>query len=192
MARPDVSEQRTEQILDAYGRCVARWGIEGTSLQQVADEAGVHKSILRHYVGSKQDLVDALTARSLDRYRDQFRSIGDEPGSDLRLNRLVDLFFPETVDAHESALIDSVTRYADEYPNAFTAVYRFLEEVLAVLTEELKAVYPHSAPEQREVVAEGIWGLSVGADVLRPYDPEAIARLRQSAGLMVSTLERGQ
>ena len=32
MPRRDLTEERTEQILEAYERCVARFGLEGTHL----------------------------------------------------------------------------------------------------------------------------------------------------------------
>ncbi len=35
------ASQRLDQVLDAFTRCVARYGFEGTTLQRVADEAGM-------------------------------------------------------------------------------------------------------------------------------------------------------
>ena len=41
MARPSVKDERTEAILAAFERCVARHGVEGATLQRTADEAGL-------------------------------------------------------------------------------------------------------------------------------------------------------
>ena len=63
MGRPSVKEQRTEEILDAFARCVARYGLEGSTLEHIAAEAGVKRTILRHYVGNRDELVEALGRR---------------------------------------------------------------------------------------------------------------------------------
>ena len=41
MGRPNLTEVRTSEILDAFERCVARFGLEGSSLERVAEEAGI-------------------------------------------------------------------------------------------------------------------------------------------------------
>ena len=53
MGRPDLTEVRTAEILDAFERCVARFGLEGSSLERDAEEAGMKRSILRHYIGNR-------------------------------------------------------------------------------------------------------------------------------------------
>ena len=53
MARPRVTAERREEILAAFARCVARDGVEGASLQQVADEAGLARGLLRHHLGQR-------------------------------------------------------------------------------------------------------------------------------------------
>ena len=34
MPRPSLKAQRSEEILDAYERCVARYGVEGATLEK--------------------------------------------------------------------------------------------------------------------------------------------------------------
>ena len=41
--RPSLAAERTAQILDAFARCIGTHGLEGTSLQRIADEAGVQR-----------------------------------------------------------------------------------------------------------------------------------------------------
>ncbi len=89
MARPDLSAERSQQILDAFSRCVARLGFDATSLEEVAGEAGVRRSIIRHYIGNRDDLVAAFLDHlgiRLQRQNDDMRAwfsanpgVGDLP-----------------------------------------------------------------------------------------------------------------
>ena len=63
LARPSKKIERTEEILEAYERCVVRFGVEGATLQRVADECGLARPLLHHYVGNREDLLEALVGR---------------------------------------------------------------------------------------------------------------------------------
>ncbi len=49
--RPSRTEERRLEILEAFGRCVARSGLEATTLEDVAREAGLQRAMIRHHVG---------------------------------------------------------------------------------------------------------------------------------------------
>lgn len=84
--------RQAEAILDAAIRCLGQDGYSGTSLQRVADEAGVQKRMVLYYHGSREQLV--ATA---------LRRLGEAFLSDLR-GRIADI--------HEPApLIDEVVAF---------------------------------------------------------------------------------
>ena len=60
MGRPSLANVRREQILDALERCLARDGLVGTTLEAVAEEAGVRRPVIRHYFGNRDELVAAV------------------------------------------------------------------------------------------------------------------------------------
>ena len=62
MPRPSVKDQRREEILTAFARCVALYGVEGATLEKIAAEAGIARPAVRHFVGNRDELVEALTA----------------------------------------------------------------------------------------------------------------------------------
>jgi len=68
MARPSLAATRREQILDALERCLARDGLEGTSLESVAAEAGVARPVIRHYFGNRDALLAAAVKRAVAAY----------------------------------------------------------------------------------------------------------------------------
>jgi AcrR family transcriptional regulator len=63
MGRPSLRPQRTAELLDAFERCIERTGLAGTSLGDVAREAGVDRRLVLHYFGDRAALVRALAER---------------------------------------------------------------------------------------------------------------------------------
>ena len=61
---------RVREILDATVRCLARDGYAATSIQRVADEAGLHKRVVLYYCGSREGLFDAVVRDLGDRLFD--------------------------------------------------------------------------------------------------------------------------
>jgi len=75
------------QILDAASRCFSRDGFSNTTVQQIAREAGLTKSMIHYYFESKQVLILELQAFVHERYFRRVQSKLDSlgPGSETRL-----------------------------------------------------------------------------------------------------------
>jgi len=75
------------QILDAASRCFARDGFAGTTVQQIAREAGLTKSMIHYYFESKQVLILELQAFIHERYFRRVQSKLDSlsPDSESRV-----------------------------------------------------------------------------------------------------------
>ena len=56
----DRTNPRVVQILDAASRCFGKKGFAGTTVQEIADEAGLTKSMIHYYFENKQALVTEL------------------------------------------------------------------------------------------------------------------------------------
>ena len=61
------AERSKEAILVAAEDCFARLGFEGTSVQQIAEAAGVARSTPAYFFGSKQALYDSVLERVIAR-----------------------------------------------------------------------------------------------------------------------------
>src|SRR6201999_3999891 len=59
----DLPQARRRQLIEATARCLARDGLAGTSVRQVAAEAGVSPGLVRHHFAGMHQLV-AETYRS--------------------------------------------------------------------------------------------------------------------------------
>jgi len=81
-----VTRQRNErEILAAAERVFARHGYRGASLQAIAEEAGLPKSNVLYYMGSKRDLYVRLLERMMMRWNALLDdiSVDDDPAEVL-------------------------------------------------------------------------------------------------------------
>ena len=80
----DVEQRRTE-LAAAVARVIARSGIEGATMRQVAAEAGWTTGTLVHYFTDKRELLQFTLGESLDRRRAQrFDRVGLAPRDAIR------------------------------------------------------------------------------------------------------------
>lgn len=155
MARPDLSAERSEQILDAFSRCVARSGLDATSLEGVAGEAGVRRSIIRHYIGNRDDLVaaflDRLGAR-LQQQNDDMRAwFIANPG----VGSLPHYLFWDAPD-DELPVLESVFSAARRNPAIAARVENWLQGFADALGSVLRASFPEADQEDITTVAHGL------------------------------------
>ncbi len=68
--RPDTPDTRT-RALDAAERLFDERGVDGTSLQQIAEAVGIRAPSLLHHFESKEQLLEEVITRLLVRTRDE-------------------------------------------------------------------------------------------------------------------------
>ena len=93
-ARP--SNERSEELLVAACRMIARGGSRKLSLRDVAEEAGVSKALIHYYFSSRNDLLARAYEFSDARGRQRVSAdvAGVESGA-VRLSRLLDLYLAD-------------------------------------------------------------------------------------------------
>lgn len=69
MARKRVQEERRVQILDALHRCLLVRPFHGTSIKDIAKEAGVNHGVLHYYFKSKEDILLTYIDYVIDSYK---------------------------------------------------------------------------------------------------------------------------
>lgn len=111
------------EVLDAASRCVARWGVAKTTLDDVAREAGLSRAaVYRLFPGGKERLLNELVAHEVGRFG---------AGLAARLDATDDI---------ENRLVTALT-YAVRGLGAHPALR-------AVLAQEPELVLPHLAFER--------------------------------------------
>lgn len=79
--RPDVSEERKGQIVEAAVAVFSRFGFGRARMEDVARESGLSKGTLYLYYGSKDKLIGALLQSVLDRGMRELKSAPASEGS---------------------------------------------------------------------------------------------------------------
>jgi AcrR family transcriptional regulator len=166
MPRPNLSSTRRPQILDAFSTCIARYGLEGTSLERIAAEAGMKRTILRHYVGNRDNLVIETAQRILDRFMiwvDRHLNAATDAGELLQI-----LF---TV---SHANLTELTLFARFSSDARVELVRpFISKGVAYLTNVLeRRLYRLSTTNRSSVrsLAVGISSLCLSQQILNPAE----------------------
>jgi AcrR family transcriptional regulator len=77
--RPDVSEERKQQILDAAEKVFTRKGLDEARMDDIAEGTGLSKGTLYLYFKSKDDLIIAILERIFQHTFEQLETrMGDE------------------------------------------------------------------------------------------------------------------
>ena len=67
MARPSLHAERKKTIMAAFTRCISKQGLEAASLDEIAKEAGMQRSLVRHFAGNREDLVSQVGFQNSDK-----------------------------------------------------------------------------------------------------------------------------
>lgn len=96
MPRPDVSEERTTQIIDAAIKVFSDQGISNARMDDIAEEVGVSKGTLYLYFKSKDAIISAILEALLKRELAHARDlIAAEIPPETKLHQLADIMITD-------------------------------------------------------------------------------------------------
>lgn len=192
MGRPDLTAQRTEEILDAFAQCVARFGLEGSSLERVAEEAGMKRSILRHYVGNREDLVLALARRVVSAYRSELAAFMDSLPETGAIRQLIDYYLPpQPRGSTESVLvIEALIAASELYPDVRELMMGYVDNVVDLTTARLQKEFPSASRQACWGVAYGVISVWFNQESLTSLQlpPKYLKAARSSVRKLIDSL----
>ncbi len=196
MPRPSLKDQRSEEILDAFLTCVASFGLEGATQKRIATEAGVKRTLLRHYLGNRDEMISALTEHIVAGFAQTTDLLAQMLGADGGLEPLIDLLFDER-DASDPRLMlayQAMVASVDNYPEMRAPLLESLQRFLSVIEGAAKRSHPNHSPDTIRAVAHGISATYVNLDALSPLNPPADwhAAAKTAATLLASSLKEAQ
>ncbi|PKO83186.1 MAG: TetR family transcriptional regulator [Betaproteobacteria bacterium HGW-Betaproteobacteria-11] len=142
MAKSTTLKDSRDRILDAAARLFLAQGFEGTSMRQLASEAGVNLAATNYHFGSKEGLMQEVLRRHLDRLSEERlrtldaleRAAGGKP---LKPSQVVEAFF------------GSLLHLADNDAEGGTTFLRLLGRTL---TEPAGFIRAFLAEEHKDVI----------------------------------------
>jgi AcrR family transcriptional regulator len=150
--RLGTQEQR---VIDAALRCIARWGIGKTTLDDVAREASCSRAtIYRLFPGGKDALLDALTRTELHRFFSGLARTFDEADNleDLLVGGV--LYASRALNAHEA--LQFVLAYEPEVVLPKVAFRQADRALAAVSSFAAPYLAPHVGADEAPRVAEWV------------------------------------
>jgi AcrR family transcriptional regulator len=142
-----------DEILDAAARVFRRRGYGAATVEDIANELGILKGSLYHYIKSKQELLYAVVIDPLRAANDAFDEVLSEGGS-------VETRIRKAVEAHMEVI-------QDQFPRLSIALIERLELPEAQLTE-LRALMRRYREGWTALLTEGIETGVVRADLDPP------------------------
>ncbi len=170
MPRPSMKDQRREEILDAFERSIAKVGLYGSSLEVIAEEAGMQRSILRHYIGNRNEIFDALAERVIARYRAETDELMDHLLTDKQAHALVDILFDGSAatSAQGLAVSEAIITASAEHAKIRTLFAGWLDHFVTRLSRVLHDAHPDQPDDKCWAVAYGITSIYFSNDSLGP------------------------
>jgi AcrR family transcriptional regulator len=84
------SEASRRQVLDAAIAMLAERGLAATSIQDIADAAGLSKGAVHYHFESKDELLHCVLERCCESIEERVRAVFDEPGAPMdRVRRAI-------------------------------------------------------------------------------------------------------
>ncbi|ATG34768.1 transcriptional regulator BetI [Phaeobacter piscinae] len=175
MGRPSNRDERYEQVMQALVRCVARYGLEGASLAQVATEAGLTRPLVRYHLGNRSEMTLALQAYVLDSFDSQTDALVEalpkaDPGT-----ALVELLFDDTCGTSPDMVLAlaALTAKASGEVKLRDACRASVLNFEAAVAGALRGAYPQAGAGAVDACAHGVIALYYNVSSLRPLEMPA-------------------
>jgi len=189
MARPSMASERTQQIIDATIRTIAKHGYAETTLDRIAQESGLARGHVRHYVGNRQNLIrEAIKSY----YFHDYDSGAFWPGAITTVQQAVDYLFSNDFvgTREENKLIFGfieAARTDQEISDIMLSVYMGAEKDLARL---LKKEHPEISSSHLNKIAFGVVSIAIHNVFLLDISAQAktTSLAKSSAQLIISSL----
>jgi AcrR family transcriptional regulator len=172
MPRPSLKSVRTAELLEAFERCVARYGLDGSTLERISEEAHVGRPLLRHYLGNRDQMVSALLQHILAKFDDLNEALVAELPTVGRFEALLDRLFNDPLhDANNAAVFQALVASSNRYEGMAEKLMRFVTNFEEILAKELSLWAPEASLPDCQVAASGIAAIYFSVDGLAPLTP---------------------
>ena len=192
MGRKSMVEVRRDEITSAVQRCIVRHGLADTTMAMVAEEAGMQRSAISHFLGSREDVITAAIERSCDYYIDLILQVVGEVPPERAAEALVkELIGGKRAEPRAMVLFDEIITLAHHHDKACQSIERAYEVLRSELEKALEARNPAAPPSDRTAVARALMLLIDNEERFRVLDlfPDEGDATRRAAAMLLSRLD---
>ena len=191
MPRPSLKAERTKEILDAFMTCVARYGLDGSTLERISGQAGIGRPLLRHYLGNRNEMILQLLDHVVSKFIALTRITADSLPLENRFDFLMEaLFEREDHSSENAAVFQALVAASERYPEVRKPLLKFVTQFEAFIAKEISREKPHADIESCKIAASGLTAIYFNTDAIRPLKPTRTWRSyqRQAAQGLVDML----
>ena len=172
VGRPSNRDERYTQVMQALVRCVARFGLEGASLTQIAAEAELTRPLIRHHLGNRDEMIEALQDYVLQSFAEQTEALITALPEDTPGDALIDLLFSDTIESSPDMILAfaALTARAAEDTDLRAACRESLLGFEAAITEVLRKTYQQANDQAVDAAAHGVVALYLNVASLAPLE----------------------
>ena len=170
MPRPSKKEERSEEILIAYEKCVAKYGVAGATLQKVSDEAQIARALLRHNIGNSDVLLEKAVARycarSIEVFESHFEHLSKRGAT---LEDFVEGLFEKKTNLNEVMIASAFIISAQESSFVREKMHNWFKKVRKLFLDYFSSkCISNVSQENIRAVADGIIALYFNQESLTP------------------------
>ena len=197
--KPDVSEQRTAQIIAAATAVFAEKGFGGATMADIAAEAGINKATIYLYFDSKDALIRSIAERMFAQELVDLRAAAEAPGTATeRLNA-----FYESIITDEAEFLPLMPIVYEFYARGLRredvrpVIANFLNQSAALLASIIQDGVESGefAPTDADKAARALVALLSGTVLHWVYAPKEVdidAQFRYGVRLIFRGLMNGE
>lgn len=155
MGRKNLTTERQALILDAMEHCIVKYGLQGTTLENVADEAGINRGLIHHYVGNRNDVVQMMVERLFEKYQQSFDTFAamqpDSSHADIVINYYFDTWLK--LAPEDDAIILALFSESEREPQIQQVLRELYSRFENTIAKELAQFFPETKPERLHSVS---------------------------------------
>lgn len=161
MARTQAAdyEQRREAIVDKAAALFAKKGFLGTSISELAKACAMSKSLLYHYYGSKEEVLNAVMLSHIDQLvADVDAVVGQDLAAREKLEALIHAFMKHYVGAadRQKVLLNELENLPEEQREVVVAKQRM---IIATVQQLVGEIFAGDSPAEARVRTMLIFGM---------------------------------
>jgi len=168
MGRKDLTIERQDSILDATGRCIAKYGLQGTTLENIASEAQINRGLIHHYIGNREDVIQLMVERLFEKYQASFQNYAATRPESNHAEIIVDYFFEAWFELapEDDALMVELLAESERDPHIRKLLLNLYNEFENMIARELQQLFPNADSESLHSVSYSLMLLAFGHSTL--------------------------
>ena len=130
MGRKDLTTQRQDAILDATEQCIAKYGLQGATLEKIASTANLNRGLIHHYIGNRDDIIQLLVERLLAGYQASFENYAATRPESNHIEIVVDYYFEAWFELapEDDALLLELLAENSRLPHPISPARKYIDE----------------------------------------------------------------